>query len=97
MRALTAQQKVVLKACYAFLIRGNWKISVAQTYEEYLKICDSEQKRPLSMAHFLELIGYLNRRGLINIRVNGQHPGAIDIIRSLPEEFVERFFQNNSE
>ncbi|MFC1820403.1 hypothetical protein ACFLZG_04890, partial [Thermodesulfobacteriota bacterium] len=88
---LTAQQRVVLRACYAFLVRGNWKISATQAYEEYVKMSDSGQKRPLSMEHFLELIGYLNRRGLINIQINGQHPNAIDIMRSLPEEFIERF------
>ncbi|MFC1820965.1 hypothetical protein ACFLZG_07790, partial [Thermodesulfobacteriota bacterium] len=88
---LTAQQRVVLKACYSFLVRVNWKISAAQAYEEYVKMSDSGQKRPLSMERFLELIGYFNRRGLINIQINGQHPNAIDIIRSLPEEFIERF------
>jgi hypothetical protein len=91
MRSLSAQQSAALKACYAVLVRGNWKVSVDQAYMEYLKICKSEQKRPVSMEHFLELIGYLNRRGLINIQINGQHPGAIDILRSLPEEFVKSF------
>ncbi|MFC1891246.1 hypothetical protein ACFLZT_02530, partial [Thermodesulfobacteriota bacterium] len=90
-RTLSAQQSAAFKACYAVLARGNWKVSADQAYKEYLKICKSEQKRPVNLEHFLELIGYLNRRGLINLQINGQHPGAIDIIRSLPEEFAARF------
>jgi cell division control protein 6 len=92
-RALASQQRYALQACYAALARGQKRVSTGQAYEEYRKIAEGEQLRPLTQRRFSDIIGFLDLYGLINARIisKGRYGNTREISSSLTDEVVQKF------
>jgi len=92
-RALATQQRVALQACYSALEGGQKRVSTGQAYEEYRKISEGEQVRPLTQRRFSDIIGFLDLYGLINARVisKGRYGNTREISSSLTDEGVQEF------
>jgi len=95
-RALATQQRLSLQACYAALARGQKKVSTGQAYEEYRRIAEGEQLRPLTQRRFSDIIGFLDLYGLINARIisKGRYGNTREISSSLTDEVVQKFLRN---
>jgi len=97
-RALATQQRLSLQACYAVLARGQKRVSTGQAYEEYRKISEGEQLRPLTQRRFSDIIGFLDLYGLINARIisKGRYGNTREISSSLTDEVVQKTLRNKT-
>ena len=95
-RALASQQRFALQACYAALVRGQKRVSTGQAFEEYRKIAEGEQLRPLTQRRFSDIIGFLDLYGLINARIisKGRYGNTREISTSLADEVVQKLLGN---
>ena len=95
-RALASQQRYALQACYAALARGKKRVSTGQVYEEYRKIAEGEQLRPLTQRRFSDIIGFLDLYGLIIARIisKGGYGNTREISSSLPDDVVRKLLGN---
>jgi len=98
-RALAAQQRLVLIACYVALRRGRSKVSTGQVYEVYNELCRSQRVKPLTERRVSDMISFLDLYGLINAPMvsRGRYGQTREIASSLRSEIVERLLQGVDE
>jgi cell division control protein 6 len=94
--ALAQQQQLALKACYILLVKNNKKVVTGQAYDMYIKLCHSDNIRPLTQRRFSDIISSLDLYGLINARIMsmGRYGSTREISSALPQEITEKFLKD---